>query len=366
MATRFRNVIVFGDSLSDIGLKVKTPMGKFAKGIRQMTTTPTGRFSDCRNWTDHMYEAATGGQSLIAGDASTTKIRSRRHQSLTPQSLVSLPPGPHQGPGTKPEARHFYYANYAMGGDCGGIPNGGMRFALGTFKDQVKNFNGDWQTMYGATGTTNKTHPDLLTLFLVWFGANDLYTAGSTMADMTALAVKVASKRRQDIVDIVGAANARFIFVNLPGPGASARYPRWLEKGKITQPEFNRLNHKSIAFNIKMEELTSQKQDGLVDVRSAVSGEGMAMMFSKLGISQVEHQPVGATAAHVSPTAYEALNQNAVWLAKRNLAVQKPEEQRTVMSHTPDKVHPTDPVYKYMWGKIREGIAAKQYTFGTL
>ena len=55
-----RNVIVFGDSLFDIGVKWTTGMGRFARKIGKMTVNPSGRFSDCRNWTDYSTRKRRG------------------------------------------------------------------------------------------------------------------------------------------------------------------------------------------------------------------------------------------------------------------------------------------------------------------
>ena len=61
-------VLVFGDSLSDIGRKWKTKAGRMATSTNQMYVSSSGRFSDCRNWTDYMIEAATG-KSLVVDSA---------------------------------------------------------------------------------------------------------------------------------------------------------------------------------------------------------------------------------------------------------------------------------------------------------
>jgi hypothetical protein len=100
------SVIVFGDSLSDIGKKWKTKSGKMARATNQMYVSPTGRFSDCRNWTDFMFEAATG-LSMIVGTAKDTIALSARHTSLSRSSLV-INASPEDS-----DPWYFQYANYA-------------------------------------------------------------------------------------------------------------------------------------------------------------------------------------------------------------------------------------------------------------
>ena len=77
----FRNVVVFGDSLSDIGTKWTSLSGSFARKVGAMTVSPAGRFSDCRNWTDFMYEEATGA-TLVMGTSAATVSASRMHLRL--------------------------------------------------------------------------------------------------------------------------------------------------------------------------------------------------------------------------------------------------------------------------------------------
>jgi phospholipase/lecithinase/hemolysin len=377
--TRFHNVIVFGDSLSDIGLKVQTFMGKFAKGIGEMTTNPTGRFSDCRNWTDHMYESATGGRRLVLGSVTETKQASRKHQALTTQAFIDLghqaAPPARTGTPPPPTSLSFYYANYAMGGDCGGIPaDATLRGALGTFKDQVRRFKADWKSFHGPAQKTGAA--ELKTLFLVWFGANDLYTAGADAGQMAGVAIKMAKQRRAELADIVGAENAHFVFCNLPGPRASVRYPNWvakgksrglLKRGKWTDEKVDQLGLVAGCFNKTLRDEVLKNGDGLVDIATAVGGKDeVAMMLSKLGMTGLERQEKGTSDTFVPPKAYNAWNKSALWSVRKDLPVLDPDEQNTLKSHTSDKVHPTDPVYKYMWGQIHKVISARSYTFGVL
>ena len=109
MPLRMHTVVVFGDSLSDIGKKWKTKSGKMARLENPMFVGPTGRFSDCRNWTDFIFEEASG-PSMIVDTAKGTML-SVGHTSFT-KARVERVPDP------------FQYANYAEGGACGDPPGG--------------------------------------------------------------------------------------------------------------------------------------------------------------------------------------------------------------------------------------------------
>src|SRR5215470_9594433 len=92
MALEINTVIVFGDSLSDIGKKWTSGVGRFARFIKQIRVNGSGRFSDCRNWTDHMFEDATGRTMVSDSDSETIKI-SEKFTSYSTRSVVGLNSG---------------------------------------------------------------------------------------------------------------------------------------------------------------------------------------------------------------------------------------------------------------------------------
>lgn len=103
--TRFRNAIVFGDSLSDTSIMASSMIGKLASAFDAMTVDPTGSYSDCCNRTDHMFEAATGAESLVIANDAISKKLTKKHQSSTPASSWG-----------HDSDLWFRYANYSVGG----------------------------------------------------------------------------------------------------------------------------------------------------------------------------------------------------------------------------------------------------------
>ncbi|WP_280395831.1 hypothetical protein, partial [Nocardia brasiliensis] len=71
MPTAVQNLIVLGDSLSDVGNKREAPTGLFARALKAMRTNEIGRFSDGKNWTDFLVEW-TGADPLVRGDKDAT------------------------------------------------------------------------------------------------------------------------------------------------------------------------------------------------------------------------------------------------------------------------------------------------------
>jgi phospholipase/lecithinase/hemolysin len=344
--TQISNVIVFGDSLSDIGKKVQTFGGKFAKKAGLMTVNPSGRFSDCRNWTDFMYEEATG-KSLMTGDPTSSKTVSRLFQSFGQSSIVTIP---------NHNNKNFAYANYAEGGACGGIPAWSVsKPALGTFKDQVASYSQDYR---------NLNRPGI-TLFLVWFGANDLYTAGCKPSAMSGVAEKVANKRRHEISRLVGAVNAKFIFMNLARPEASVRYQEELRNRQGTkkdrfykfmgggvEKELNELRRGADLYNERLLHHAGQNGDVVVDIASVVNPEVVGAAIEELGLLEGA-QPEGTSNTHVPSKVYSNPKLQKQYIGKTNLT-------------TSDKAHPTDKVYELMWKQIKFTIQLKQYTFGNI
>lgn len=362
---QIRNVIVFGDSLSDIGTKWKSASGKFAKKTGAMTVSPSGRFSDCRNWTDFMYEEAAG-TSLVLGNAKDTIDASKSHLRLGQNSGWL---------NTRVAAtKRFFYANYAEGGACGGIPAMSLaKPALGTFKDQVKRYIADFNSLYatpkpsGLVGVDWSASADAkLTLFLVWFGANDLYTAQCAPTAMAGVAEKVANKRRHELSRLVGAKNARFIFMNLARPEASVRYQELYEQQKGTkmdrfkkffgggiEKQLDKFRQGADLFNARLQHYAVQNGDVVVDIASVVHPDVMASGLKELGLMEGS-QSDGTSKTYVPARIYDDPKLKKQLLGK------------TQHVTTSDKAHPTDQVYKVMWSSIRFTILQRQYAFGNL
>lgn len=354
--TRFDNVVVFGDSLSDIGTKWTQPMGRVARKIKEMTVSPVGRFSDCRNWADHMYETATG-DTLIKGTPQSTIARSRRHTSFSGMSQIDM------------GRMSFKYANYAEGGATGGIPaNFGLRlFALNQFKDQVEAFRRDY------ANTTVKSAERFL--FIVWFGANDLYTAGAKATAMGEVAEKIAKKRRNEVATIVQPKNAKFIFCNLGPPLSATRYQlvhdkrerkrdsalQRIQSGAGAKKDLtemkkfmearNMINNFESGvqlFNKTLRETAERNGDIYVDIAAAVSPSVVSGILGQMELVKGS-QDVGTSNVFISSGSYEAVHLF-----------------EDVKITTSDDVHPTDRMYKYMWEIIKAKISENQYTFGNL
>ena len=131
-------VLIFGDSLSDIGRMDRSALGRFLNttGLAGELTGTGGRFSSGPNWTDYMIEE-TSGFSVLGDSRTTTNTTSDPHRSLSTNSYINVPP---QG------AQSYYYANYAKGGACVSGYGGGFtgRMILDDFAAQVKMFKKDF------------------------------------------------------------------------------------------------------------------------------------------------------------------------------------------------------------------------------
>ncbi|MBL1076287.1 hypothetical protein JK358_17960 [Nocardia sp. 2] len=232
MPTAIQNLIVLGDSLSDIGIKREAPSGMFARAGGMMRTNEVGRYSDGKNWTDFVVEWM-GGEPLIREDQTTTEHATAPHRRLTKECLVL---GTDRG-----ALAPVRYANYAEGGaiatsDWKVRPKAG---ALGFLKEQVDRYLSDRQKL-GANYTGD-------TLHIVWIGLNDIITAGrpdglelEPQAASTQEPVKVPSQSTKGtgitplvqeinheinrIADAVGAGHEHFILIDLPDPRVSVRF----------------------------------------------------------------------------------------------------------------------------------------------
>ena len=168
--TTIRNLIIFGDSMSDIGNKRVQAMGGIARLLSLMRVNEVGRYSDGRNWTDYIWEWATGNR-LIAVDKETSLAATACHRSLSKDSAN----------GSEVLSSPVHYANYAEGGAMGASDRAGA--GLGYYKDQVLRYIEE-RKKYPIPGNT---------LHIIWFGLNDLITNGRDPAKMDYVADEIGT-----------------------------------------------------------------------------------------------------------------------------------------------------------------------------
>ena len=91
MMTDIKNIVILGDSLSDIGNKWIWPAGELGRLVRAMRVNETGRFSDGMNWTDFLVLWSTG-TSLLWGNRDLAIRKSTDHRTLTRYSRLAVEP----------------------------------------------------------------------------------------------------------------------------------------------------------------------------------------------------------------------------------------------------------------------------------
>jgi phospholipase/lecithinase/hemolysin len=299
MTTKLDRLVVFGDSMSDIGNKRETGMGRIARLIGAMRTNDVGRFSDGRNWTDFIWEWA-GGATLLNTDAATSRELTQKHRSLNQSSRYGTPP-----------SCGFSYANYAEGGAMGASDRSGV--GLGTFGAQQAAFL-DHLKMLRTSGNT---------LFLIWFGLNDLVTNGRDKEKMKAVAVEMCTLC-EDILK--KDANSYFIFANIPNPQGAVRY-----MGKELTEEVRGFQTGSFEFGYELARQVSVFPDGrasLLDMytpmehvnenlaayglKKGAQPKGMPVRYGqRMGISSDEFFTTTSDGAHPTETVYKLIAQ--IW-----------------------------------------------------
>jgi lysophospholipase L1-like esterase len=369
MPLTINTVVVFGDSLSDIGKKWVTKSGKMARWTKQMYVSPTGRFSDCRNWTDFMFETASGF-TLVGGSADDAIAVSKRHQSLSANSTA-----PNSG---------FQYANYAEGGACGDTPASKAAF-LGTFKDQVDAFEKDCVSSNLPLGAT---------LFIIWFGANDLYTAGRPAEQMGVVAAQIAGTQRNRLNQIIRSRNgtAKFIFVDLARPLSSVRYSMRLKQAELELKKIGADPSELQLSNLKGGGMWQAKQT--LETASPKQSKSKEYLLLKKQFDEIKNLEQGVLNFNTQLAITARLNGDRVaeigsclseetirGLIRGNyglkagaMTVEAKYQsttdyvQSTGSAHltTIDGVHPTDQMYKLIWFEIYEEIKRSDCTFGTL
>ncbi|RKH03749.1 hypothetical protein D7X74_35960, partial [Corallococcus sp. CA047B] len=229
--TTIKNLIIFGDSMSDIGTKADSGMGAFANFFGLMQVNEQGRFSDRKNWTDFFWEWA-GGTSLFrpgvvrfndpdapprrsplppTSPLIETRAATLVHRTLTVDSSQDSGSGrTHPGDSSSGHGRAFTYVNYAEGGAMGASDH--SKIGLGTFQQQYERF----RTQAHALPLEGDT------MFIIWFGLNDLVT-NNRDPDTMHKVVEEMFKIIGNLNAIVGA-RAHFMLINLPDPADAVRY----------------------------------------------------------------------------------------------------------------------------------------------
>ena len=418
MPIRMNTVVVFGDSLSDIGNKWVTKSGRLARHFNQVRVSPSGRFSDCRTWTDYMYEAATGGTLIVDSAAATIKL-SRQHTSYGSKNCMAQ----YASYGKRSEGAPppFGYANYAEGGACGYRPVEKARF-LGTFEDQVDAFEQDCMASH---------LPLRDTLFIIWFGANDLYTSNRRADQMHLVADEVAKRQRNRLVDIFKKQNHRkrqptpaapqpnrlvqlfkkpnqqpmslpeseipspyackFVFVDMCTPLSSVRYANRLQRAE--QRPKSDLGH----AGLYMAPADSKRRlSGATDTLRQAEDQGLRAAKLRAQIDDVKNLEDGVNRYNQALAALAGANKDRVvklgeFISEDTIAqlVLTPDcrlkvgaMKSSVKKHIAawdydketeahpvaiiDEVHPTDHVHKLIWREILKQIRASDCTFGLL
>ncbi|TFH89486.1 SGNH/GDSL hydrolase family protein [Vibrio ouci] len=287
------NLIIFGDSLSDIGNKRSTAEGVFARIFGMMRTNEVGRFSDSKNWTDFIWEWS-GGTSMFQKDASTTRDITKLHLSLNDKNR---------------DKETFSYANYAEGGAMGASDR--SKIGLGTFKEQKERFLKD---------AKKQNIKDQTNVFLIWFGLNDLVTNGRNENKMVPVADEICDLCDQLLKEYP---NSYFLIANIPNPQTAVRYV-----GKTEEKEVIAFNDGALQFSVALAERINQRPHAhLVDIRTPT--DDIDENIEKYGLVKGA-QPKG------EKVRYDG------------------EQANKHYSTTSDKAHPSEAIYQLManvWAK---------------
>ncbi|MFE9576077.1 SGNH/GDSL hydrolase family protein [Nocardia sp. NPDC006044] len=241
MPIALQNLIVLGDSLSDVGNKREAPTGLFARAIKAMRTNEIGRYSDGKNWTDFLIEW-TGADPLVQSTKELTEQATLYHRSLSKHSLLLK-----TDVDANPPVR---YANYAEGGAIAGSDWSPKAGALGYLKTQVTQYIKARKAL-GDQYTGDTMH-------IIWIGLNDIVTAeraeGNVMTsadgafevprgmkDKAGTGITPVVAEIKGLVDSI--ANAfpgppdrnHFMLIDLPSPTVSIRFQDQIADGKRKQ-----------------------------------------------------------------------------------------------------------------------------------
>ncbi|WP_433733073.1 hypothetical protein ACQP0C_12450 [Nocardia sp. CA-129566] len=374
MPIPIQNLIILGDSLSDIGIKREAPTGMFARAIEAMRTNDIGRYSDGRNWTDFLVEW-TGADSLLQDNVKTTYDATEPHRSLTRHSLLLRT----DTTATTP----LRYANYAEGGAIAASDWKPKAGALGYLKTEVGKYI-DARRALGDLYTGD-------TLHIVWIGLNDIVTAeraeGTNMSGApggvyevhisakeklqqkagidpdagTGITPIVAEIKEQADRIVNAFPNSRdhehFLLINLPSPTISVRFKDQIADGK--RKLVDRFERNTLRFNEVLEFVTTHwpmtEHDLSLGPGAKPANVGLVGMYEWM-----RYVADNATAFELTELAQLP---GVPVLYRGETDTIRPAIRRCLT--TSDLAHPTEAVYELIARKIADDLLAK-YTLGHL
>ncbi|WP_280432491.1 SGNH/GDSL hydrolase family protein [Nocardia brasiliensis] len=359
MPTAVQNLIVLGDSLSDVGNKREAPTGLFARALKAMRTNEIGRFSDGKNWTDFLVEW-TGAGPLVRGGKDAAESATLPHRSLTTRSML-LKTDTNANP-------PLFYANYAEGGAIAASDWKPKAGALGYLKDEIEAYLAARRAM----GANYRGH----TLHIIWIGLNDIVTAergaGLVMGEREVYRVGYFESNKdgtgitpiieeiKGLVDSIANASGNrdqehFLLIDLPSPTISIRFLDQIADGKRKQVDKFEAN--TVRFNDQLDYLATHWPSTAEDPGPGAKKDNITLVRMNAWMKFVaEHQDAfdlkGFAQEHGVPVHYLGQRDPVEPVFRRFLT-------------TSDLAHPTEAVYQLIARKIAEDLLTK-YTLGKL
>jgi len=383
------HVIVFGDSLSDIGRKWDQNMGGIAarmsdpdvRGTQMLSVNATGRFSDSKNWTDYMFEESSG-KSLISASCEESKKASKEHHRLSSRWI-----SPTGGP-------PFRYANYAVGGAVGWEEKSFKKWVgLTRFSDQVDEFEKDFATLSLESGVPHRF------LFIVMFGANDIYTDEKASNRSTEIGngIKNQCIRAATIVSRRLRMPSEFIVAGVGLPAQSFFYNAQEADKRLSVEKARKYLQRLHSWNLRAghdalwtatlaldkatkslrdwQDKCTKLHDQVVTLNQYLSNACHANMYWRFfplseALTFVE---TNASALGINHKAAQTLAQYELISHKRQgNHFYDPDDPRLEMStghhalFTADQKHPTSRGYQFLWTRMQELLEKEGLTFGIL
>lgn len=347
------HVVVFGDSLSDIGRKWKQPMGMVAScipdaGLRMLAVNATGRFSDSKNWTDYMFRA-TAGRDLVVGTAEESIRASGEFHRLSSRWVT--PPG----------GSRFRFANYAVGGAVGWKASAiDKQIGLTTFCDQVDEFTEDFNAV--ATAGDHDVHNFL---FIVMFGANDIYTdeKDGNVSAFIGKGIIEQCERLRSLLRGKGP-SPEIVVAGVGYPSQSVFFTSQLEslRSRQEKSEYRRKVDRMHGQVATLNTCLRQHCEGTTAHWHYFSmREALLALVEDAGILDID------------PSSYQTVEHFKMISHKENkVHFADPNDPRLLNARgrrslfTADQKHPTSFGYEYLWSRMHGLLMDKKLLFGAL
>ncbi len=207
---RIKRVIIFGDSMSDIGRMLQER--SLPGGVSGVSRT--GRFSDGRNWVDYLWQHMIGfkrdGEMFVDGNRKQTRKNSKKHMHLSRDAVAVNRLG-----------ESCQLVCYAEGGAVANPSKKGISWGNSIARKMLACLDEEVDLYLKERSSDGFTFRDEETLHIFWIGANDLVTVNCSTSSIPQVSQSIVTQAMRVLKAVP---KSKVMIINLPDLQYASRF----------------------------------------------------------------------------------------------------------------------------------------------